>query len=286
MRNLTPIAIILLLSAFAAGGLRWYGHARWQASTRDLRRRLEAARESPEPARHDARELDGLPPVVQRYFRAALRDGAPIVAAAEVRHVGSFNSSETGERWLRFESVQRVVTRRPGFVWDARISMLPGVAVHVHDAYIAGEGLLQAAVAGLVPLASQRGTGGFARDELMRFFAEAAWLPTVLLPSQGVAWTALDDRSASATLDEGGHRIQLTFGFGDDGLIETVRADARGRRVGGTIVPTPWEGRWTRYETRDGMRVPVEGEVAWLLREGRKPYWRGTVTSLRCEFAA
>jgi hypothetical protein len=28
------------------------------------------------------------------------------------------------------------------------------------------------------------------------------------------------------------------------------------------------------------MRVPMRGEVAWLLPEGDKPYWRGTVTAL------
>ena len=34
---------------------------------------------------------------------------------------------------------------------------------------------------------------------------------------------------------------------------------------------------------RDGMRVPTRGEVAWLLPEGPKPYWRGEVTALRYE---
>jgi hypothetical protein len=36
------------------------------------------------------------------------------------------------------------------------------------------------------------------------------------------------------------------------------------------------------------MRVPVTGEVAWLLPDtegGRKPYWRGTITALGYEFA-
>ena len=31
----------------------------------------------------------------------------------------------------------------------------------------------------------------------------------------------------------------MTFGFNDEGLIETVRAEARGRMVGDTVVPTP-----------------------------------------------
>jgi hypothetical protein len=35
----------------------------------------------------------------------------------------------------------------------------------------------------------------------------------------------------------------------------------------------------------DGICIPTEGEVAWLLPEGPKPYWRGRITSLRYEFA-
>ena len=38
-------------------------------------------------------------------------------------------------------------------------------------------------------------------------------------------------------------------------------------------------------QTQGGMRIPMTGEVAWLTPEGRKPYWRGTITSLRYEFA-
>jgi hypothetical protein len=36
---------------------------------------------------------------------------------------------------------------------------------------------------------------------------------------------------------------------------------------------------------RDGMRVPMTGEVAWLTPQGRKPYWRGTIGRLDYEFA-
>ena len=31
-------------------------------------------------------------------------------------------------------------------------------------------------------------------------------------------------------------------------------------------------GHFWNYEERDGMRVPLDGEVAWLLPEGAKPY--------------
>jgi hypothetical protein len=166
--------------------------------------------------------------------------------------------------------------------------MLPGLSVRVHDAYVAGEGILHPAILGLFTLMDLRGTDEVAHGELMRFFAEAAWYPTALLPSQGVRWAAVDERSASATLTDGAQPLTMSFTFGTDGLIESVRAEARGRTEGGQIVMRPWEGRWSDHHLRDGMRVPMSGEVAWLLPPeagGRKPYWRGTITALRYEFA-
>ena len=289
MTTLKWIGVGGVVLAVLAAGLLLYGQARWSRLTAQLMSRLEAAREAPRPARYDAaRELEGLPPVVQRYFRSVLRDGAPMIAAATVQHVGTFNmSSNGGEQWHPFTSTQRVVTRRPGFVWNGRVKMAPGLAVHVHDAYVAGEGLLQPAVAGLFTLADLRDRGGdVAQGELMRFFAEAAWYPTALLPSQGVRWQAVDERSARATLADGPITLTLLFRFAADGTMESVRADARGRAVQGQIVPTPWEGVWSNVADRDGMRVPLSGEVAWLTAEGRKPYWRGTVTALVYEWAS
>lgn len=214
-----------------------------------------------------------------------LKDGQPIVATVSVEHTGTFNMSEAADQWKPFTSTQRVVTRRPGFDWDGRVAMMPGLPVRVHDAYVAGEGILHAAVLGLVSMGNLRGTGEVARGELMRFFAEAAWYPTALLPSQSVLWDAVDDHSARATLKDGDLMLTLLFRFNTDGLIDTVRAEARGRTVGGTVVPTPWQGRFWNYAIRDGMRVPLDGEVAWLLPEGAKPYWRGRITKLSYEFA-
>lgn len=263
-----------------------FGASHWARHTRALNDRLEAARLPITPARFDAaRELDGLPAPVQRYFRTVLTDGQPLIAAATVTHRGLFNMGETTDQWRPFTSRQRVVTRRPGFVWDGKMAVLPGLPVHVHDAYVAGEGILHPAIFGLFTLMDMRGTPEVATGELMRFFAEAAWYPTALLPSQGVQWAPIDERSARATLVDGPISLSMTFTFADDGTLQSVLADARGRTVGGQIVMTPWEGRWSDVQVRDGMRVPIAGEVAWLTPEGRKPYWRGTITSLHYELA-
>jgi hypothetical protein len=277
----------LVLATIAAvwAALASFGARRWAIATGELCARLEAARLSPPAAAYDPREIEGLPAPVQRFFRAVLEPGQPVVAAARLAHAGRFNLGEAAERWVPFTSVQRIVTHRPGFVWDARIAVAPGIAVRVHDAYVAGEGLLHAAALGLFTVADLRGGGEVARGEFMRCFAEAAWYPTALLPSQGVRWEAVDSRSADATMADGALVLTLRFRFGDDGLVESVRAPSRGRTVGGQVVPTPWEGRWSGWERRGGMLVPLSGEAAWLLPEGRRPYWRGTITALDHEFA-
>ncbi|WP_114970841.1 DUF6920 family protein [Rhodoferax ferrireducens] len=284
------LGLVLCLLVVVAVGLSAYGSRRWTDTTRRLTSRLEAARvdekaPSPSPPRYDSRELEGLPAPVQRYFRAVLQDGQPIIAAVTLELAGTFNMSATDEQWKPFTSRQRIVTRRPGFLWDAQVSMLPGVTVRVVDSYIAGKGLLHAAILGLFTVADVSGGGEIARGEFMRFFAEAAWYPTALLPSQGVRWEAVDDRSANATIVDGPITLALLFRFNDAGLIGSFRAEARGAGVGKEMVMLPWEGSWSNYQTRDGMTVPFTGEVAWMRPQGRKPYFHGTVTSLTYEFS-
>jgi hypothetical protein len=286
-RKVTQVLLLLALVCIGLfSGLRIYGASRWERQTGELRSRLEAKRMPPGTTRVDFRDLEGLPAPVQRYFRTVLKDGQPIIAAARVRHQGSFNMDEKRDAWKPFVSDQRVVTRGPGFDWDARVYMLPGLPVHVHDAYIDGQGMLHAAVLGLFTVADMRGTQPMAEGELMRFLAEAAWYPTALLPSQGISWTAVNEHSAHATLTDGNIALTMLFSFNEQGLIDTVSARARGRTVGNQVIPTPWQGRFWNHEKRGGMLVPLSGEVSWLLPEGPRPYWRGKIHALEYEFAS
>jgi hypothetical protein len=284
------LVLVGAVLALAAVALTAFGSMRWAASMQRLTADLEAGRVLPAsasdagPTHYDVSELEGLPVPVQRYFRAALTPGQAIVSAATIQMTGTFNLSATGEHWKPFTSWQRVITRRPGFLWDARISMLPGLTARVVDSYIVGRGLLRATIQGLFPVADMRGDGEIARGEFMRYFAEAAWYPTALLPSQGVRWAAVDDQSANATLVDGPFSLTLLFRFNAAGLIQSFRAEARGAMVDKVMVQAPWEGRFSNYQARDGMWVPLAGEVSWMRPQGRKVYFKGAVAHLDHEF--
>jgi hypothetical protein len=281
MKVLLSIALGLIVAYAVTRGVgAWY----WERETQSLVTQLHAAHEAGPKHAVDLRAIEGLPPPVQRYFRAVLRDGQPMVTAARVSHEGSFNMSESGQQWKPFTSGQWIRTRRPGFVWDGRIFVAPGLPFHVHDAYVAGTGILHATALGLVGVMNVRGTPELARGEFMRYVAEAPLVPTALLPGPGVTWTAIDDSTAQVTIADGAVSATLQFRFAADGFVVTVTARARGRTVNGKVIETPWQGRWWGYELRGGMRVPTQGEVAWMLPDGPHPYWRGKLTSADYEF--
>lgn len=228
-------------------------------------------------------ETEDLPPPVRGYFQRALRDGQQRVARARVVHRGSF-LVRPPQGWRPFRATQLFSTRPPGFHWEARIRLLPGLGIRVHDAFVDGAGSMRASLLGLFRLASSAGTPEMAAGALQRYLAEAVLQPTALLPCEGVRWTPVDERSARASLTVGSTTVSLQFRFGEGGLVESVFAPDRPRDVRGHGVPTPWQGRWWEYEERDGMRIPRSGEVEWLLPEGPQVYWRGHVTEVFYEY--
>ena len=283
LQTLLWVAVLVTVASLALAG---YGTARWNAATTQLLNRLDAAQLSSAPQFFNAAELEGLPAPVKRYFKTTLKDGQPIITAATVQHSGTLNMGETLENWKPFTSTQRIVTRRPGFDWDARVKLFPGVAANIHDTYVAGVGSLKVAVLGLITVADLPETADLSKDEFMRFCVEAAWYPTALLPSQGVVWQAVDAQTADATFTDAAITVVLRFTFSANGLIDIVRAESRGRLVGSVMTQAPWQGHFWNYAERSGMWVPLESDVAWMLPEGRKTYYRSLMTTAKYEFSA
>jgi hypothetical protein len=282
--GLSTIAVVLALAAASAALALAAGGWLWERSAREVKENLGAHRMEPASAVVDFKNFGELPEPVQRYFRTVLTDGQPLVASARIVHRGQFNMSETGEKWRPFTSEQAVTAARPGFDWEARIRMAPGLSVFVRDAYVVGQGILKASLAGLFTVAEWPQTPELAYGELMRFLAEAVWYPTVLLPGPFVKWEETGESCAKATLADGGTAVSLVFHFGPDGLVDRVRAESRPRTVGDRTVDMPWEGRFRSWERHGGMLVPTEGEVAWITPEGPHPYWRGKIERIEYAF--
>jgi len=97
-----------LIIVIGAGALA-FGALRWRGLIRSLVTQLDSASVSPRTSSYSQSELEGLPDPVQRYFRAVLREGQPIVVHARAgallqppnttSHAGRAFSGTHASRW-------------------------------------------------------------------------------------------------------------------------------------------------------------------------------------------
>ena len=158
--------------------------------------------------------------------------------------------------------------------------MLPLLRVHVRDSYTNGKGAMRARVGGLFRIVDQHGTPEIAAAALQRFLAEAVWVPTALAPRPGLVWSPIDDTTSRVTLTDGPSTVSLDMTFGASGEIVGT-SGMRFRDVKGRPVLTRWVGEHREYRRIENMMIPTSGEVAWVVDEGRVPYWRGRLVEVR-----
>jgi len=277
------LGVVGIVAAGTAAAL-WAGSARWQRATGQAVDSLLQATLQGGIGAVDFATFDQLPPPVAAYFRFALTDGQPLVKSARIVSAGQFNAGESAESWAPFEAVQVFTSQPPGFIWNAAIRMVPLMDVRVRDGYEGGRGSMFGAIAGIMPVIDQSGAPELNAGALIRYLAEAVWLPTALLPANGVVWTPINERAALATLSDSGVTVSLEFHFDDAGRLTRIYTPARPREVNGAYEMAAWEARFERYEAHDGMQIPVEAIVEWQLPDKTLPYWKGRIVETEYDF--
>jgi len=152
------------------------------------------------------------------------------------------------------------------------------------DAYAEGVGSGQVQLLSAVTVASDSNRPELNAASLHRYLAEAVWYPTALLPSAGVPWSAVDERSAMATLGDLGNTVSLEFRFNDLAEVVGIHTQGRWSRTANGYELTPWEGHFSGYRRHQGVLVPARGEVGWYANGRLEIVWKGEMTALEYEF--
>ncbi|HET9725628.1 MAG TPA: DUF6544 family protein, partial [Gemmatimonadales bacterium] len=126
---------------------------RWRSATAALVSRLRSEADGASVVSVSA---DPLPDPVGRYFRAVLPPDGATLSYARLEQRGEF-LARPPDAWRPFTAVEHFAARPPGFVWDARIRMAPGVSVRVRDGFVSGRGLMSASVMGVLRVAALEG---------------------------------------------------------------------------------------------------------------------------------
>ena len=221
----------------------------------------------------DPAELEQLPDVVQRYFRAAIVPGTPLAVAARLRMRGTVKLG----LWLPF-GARELLAPHVGFVWAARV----GGVIAGCDQYARGAGGMEWKFAGVVPI-MRADSEDVARSSAERAGAEAFWVPTSLLPRFGVTWSADDDSHICASFSVGAHAIKLQLLVGSDGRVRSLVVDRWGDPDNsGTWGQHRFGVSVTNYASFNGIAIPSEGRAGWHFGTDRwDEGFRYRITDLR-----
>jgi hypothetical protein len=228
-------------------------------------------------------KLAELPQPVRKYLLYALGGRNEPVASVRIKQSGSFRLSEK-DPWTPVTANQLQTIGMPAFVWHARIQPHPYVWTESRDILHQGVGRTEHRLYAAFPFPLKRFTGRAADvSALVRYLTEAPWLPAALLPSEHLAWKAIDSRTARATLNFNGYQVSADFTFNSEGeIIEVTTRDRTWNRAG-ISEAHPWTARYGRYERHGGIKVPMEMETEWSINGKGFPYAKLKVDTILFE---
>jgi hypothetical protein len=226
------------------------------------------------------RDLEGLPSPVERYFRKVIKEGQRYIKSVHIKQAGRFRMREDSERWYALTATQHFTTNPPGFVWDAKIIMVPLITVRVIDMYKQGVGTLKAKLFNLMTLADDSDCKELNAGELMRYLSEAVWFPTALLPSRSISWHGINNNRAKAVISDKGQEVSAIFYFNDNDEITRAKTKRFRRTVDDTYELSHWTASYSEYQIRNGIMIPLEGRAEWNLPQGNIEYFKGNIVDI------
>lgn len=225
-----------------------------------------------------AADLKQLPAPVQKYFRYALKDGQKHVSRVSISLSGTFKMRES-DQWIPFEAKQHSETRKPAYVWHATLRPLPYLWTEARDLFYQGRGSSVNRLYSAVELSYDTGREADL-SALARYLTEAPWYPTALLPSEFITWQAVDSGSAKAVFRYNGYIVSVLFTMSERGEIVKATSVDRYRKIKGHREQVPWTARYMQYQEVDGMKIPMEVETAWNVKDRSFVYARSSVAAI------
>lgn len=232
-----------------------------------------AAIENLPPAARPAALPPDLPPLVARHLLATAPAGRPPARQVRLDQVGWFRTAPD-QGWSGLDARQVLRGDRPALAWSGRVSQNPLLWIWALDTYREGQGRFDARLYGLFTAAQGQGPAVDA-SSLLRWAAEAPWLPGALAPRPGLAWSpGPEPGSARVSLTRGEIQVSGVFYFGDQGLITRFVTSDRFRDVDGQPQRQDWEVVYGDWRDLGGGLIPTQGEARWLSPGGPFAYVR------------
>ncbi|MFW6298407.1 MAG: DUF6920 family protein [Bacillota bacterium] len=224
-------------------------------------------------------DLEHLPAPVRRWLENAGVIGHDAIEVMELRQEGTMRLDPEKTKWMDSTAHQTINVKDPGFIWHVELPMMPLLNVKGRDLFQDGEGGMTIRVGGLIPIANEKSNDVLNESSLHRFLMEVPWYPTAALEDY-MAWEPVDETSAKGILTYKDMRVEAVFTFDDDGLVRHIEAE-RYKETDIDAKRIPCIGTIKAHETVDGLMVPSEIEITWMLEEGAFTWYRFETKAMR-----
>lgn len=225
----------------------------------------------------EAPELAQLPVPVQAWLTNVGVVGKPRDRSLRLKQEGGLRTS-VDDDFMPAQADQYFNVLDPGFVWRVRVAMFH-IPVYGRDTYVDGRGRMLIKALGLAPIVDAEGNA-IDQGTLLRFLAEMVWYPSAALAPY-VRWQAIDQGAARATMTYAGVSGSADFFFDAQGRVERIAAMRYMQQDDGPPTLQRWVVLPSKWEIRDGILVPVEGEVTWELKDSDFTYYRWRLGELQ-----
>lgn len=197
-----------------------------------------------------------LPPPVQRYLLHAIAPGTPLANAVQIDMQGSFKTN-LNQPWLPLKARQWM-TALSGFVWQATIGK-PRLQFIGADSYCNHQGRVHFDLWGAIPLVDQH-SDEISRSSLGRLAIEMVWLPSALLPHNGVTWHAHDEYHICAEWTMDGEPISLQLTIDNQGRLQHAELSRWNEQIHGY---SRFGSSFVSERTFNGITIPTQVAAGW-----------------------
>lgn len=212
-------------------------------------------------------QLNGLPPVVQKWLRQSGVLKQVIPFHVQILQSGSMRTKPNSDSWMPFTAAQVNTIITPGFIWYADVNMFAGIGFKGRDKLVNGQGNMLIKFLSLIPVVHANGKE-INQGSMIRNLAEICWIPSMaVLPY--IQWKQSDSLSAIATMTINNESVSGTFYFNNAG--ENIRFEAQryyDRKEGATLEHWVVDNEPQSIRLFNGIRVPTKSTITWKLKEG------------------
>ena len=181
------------------------------------------------------------------------------------------------DSWLPLQAEQYFTIDKPGFVWSAKVNAVGPLYLVVRDKYENGKGNMLIKFLSVITVSDARGKE-MDQGSMVRFLAETPWFPSAAL-SPYIKWEEVSSLSAKAIITYGDITASGLFTFNDRGDVIGFNSE-RYMENKGAYTLEKWQITNLQFKELNGIRIPVESEVTWKLKEGDFTWCKLYVTDI------